>query len=265
LTFLDVVVLALIQGIGEILPLSANGHLAALPALAHSAEGRLAVSVAAHMGILAALALFFWRDLFVMGRGVWKLMKGKSDPRLRLLSLVLVGSAPAVAVGVAFQTMGGGFGGALAAASAMVVFGLFLLVADRLGMTVSRIEHMSLAAAAGIGLLQAAALIPGVSRTGITVTAARLMGYEREAAARFSLLLAIPLFAGHAGWSLLKLSHQDALVLSSDLVLASAIAGVSALLSIAFLTSWLRRGSFAPFALWRIVFGGAVIAWNLSF
>ncbi|MGE5503742.1 MAG: undecaprenyl-diphosphate phosphatase [Actinomycetota bacterium] len=261
LTFLDVVILALIQGIGEVLPVSASGHLAVLRLTLGTPEGREAVAVAADLGIVAGLMLYFWRDMIVMAVGLWKLLKRRPDAGSRLLLTVAAGTVPGLLVAWAFVELGGTVGGPMAAAAAMVVFGLFLLIADKLGMTVSRIEHMGFLAAAAIGVLQAAALVAGVSRTGITVTAGRLMGYERAAIARYSLLLAIPVFAVHAGHTLMDLAGRAPLILSADLALAGAAACVGALLSVAAMMAWVDRNSYAPFAVWRILFGAGALAW----
>ena len=253
------VVMSLIQGLGEALPISASGHLAAMPAMAGSREAHAAVTAAAHFGVVVALMLYFWRDVTAMALGLWKLAKGRPDAGTRLLMHVVVGSLPALLLGWLFATYGGAVGSAGTALAAMLVFGLFLLVSDQLGMTVSRVEHISWAAAFGIGILQAAALIPGVSRTGITITAARLMGYERRAAARFSLLLAIPAFAAHAAWTFRALARENELILSVDLAYAAAVAGTVALLAVAAMMAWVDRRSFAPFAVWRILFAVAML------
>lgn len=268
MSFLDVVTLALIEGLGEVLPVGASGHLALLPALGGTRAARTTILAAADLGILLALALYFWRDLAAMAAGLWRLAKGRPDPGTRLLMLVAVGTVPALGLGWLFLDLGGGFGGARGAAAAMLVFGLFLLVADRLGMTVARVEHMNLTTAFAIGVLQAAALVPGVSRTGITITAARLMGYERQAASRFSLLLAMPALVAHlirTLWALppgtLALSAEQGLAELglAELGLAAAIAGLAAVVAVAAMMAWVRTNSFAPFALWRILFGAALV------
>lgn len=267
MTLLDVVVVALVQGLAEVLPLGASGHLALLPGLAARPEGRAALLAAAEIGIASALALYFWRDMVAMIVGVARLTKGRLDAGGRLLLLVIAGTLPALAIGWGFLELGGGSGsgtgGRVGAAAALALFGLFLLIADRLGVTVRRIEHLSWGGAAAIGLLQAAALIPGVSRTGITITAARLMGYERQDAARFSLLLAIPLVAAHAAFTMAGLSRQAPLALSADLVVAAGLAFGTALPAAAILVAWLDRHTLAPFAMWRIVLGGAVLVFAL--
>lgn len=259
MTLLDVVLITLIQAIADVLPLGASGHLALFSRLASSPEARAAVIVAADAGIVVALMLYFWRDLFAMGRAVLKLAKGRMDPGGRLLLQVLAGSVPALAVTWAFVELGGGAASPNVAASAMVVFGLFLWAADRLGVTVRRVEHLGWLGAIIIGVLQAAAAIPGVSRTGITVTAARLMGFERRDAGRFSLLLGIPMIAGHGAYTLWQISHQTQLILSTDLMLTAALACVAAWLTVVVMMAWVERHSYAPFALWRVVLGLGVL------
>lgn len=260
MTLFDVLIVALIRGIGEILPVSAAGHLALLPALAGTPAERMATASAADAGILAALAIYFWRDLWAMAVGLWKLAKGRPDSGSRLLIEVVVGTLPALAVSWAVRRVGADLGGPATAAAASLVFGVFMLVADNLGMTVRRLEHMSLLGAFAIGLLQGAALIPGVSRVGITVTAARLMGYERTEAARFSLLLGMPLLAVSASSVVSDLWLNQGLMPSANFA-GAGTAMVAALIATAAMLAWLRRGTYLPFALWRIVFGLAAIGW----
>ncbi|OAN50660.1 UDP-diphosphatase [Paramagnetospirillum marisnigri] len=265
MTLLDVLLVALIQGLGEALPLGASGLLAALPRLAGSIEGRAALSVAAHLGILVALMLYFWRDVGAMGAGLWRLGKGKPDAGSRLLLHLALGTIPAAAAGWFLLDRVAGLVSPALAAGLVLAGGIFLLVADRLGVTVRRIEHMTFVGSLVLGAMQVLALVPGVSRTGITITLARLLGWERQSAARFSLLLAMPLIIGHAGRTFWGLAQRADLVLSSDLALAAAAAGGSALVAVAAMMAWVNRRSFAPFALARIVLGAvalALILWN---
>lgn len=263
MTLLDVVLIALIQGIADVLPLGASGHLALITRLAANAEARATVVAAAEIGMTVALMLYFWRDLFAMGRSVVRLVRGRMDPGGRLLLLVLAGTLPALVLAWVFLSMGGGSASPNTAAAALIVFGLFLYAADHLGVTVRRVEHLGWVGAVIIGVLQAAAAIPGVSRTGITITAARLMGFERRDAARFSLLLGIPMTAAHAGHTLWQVSRQTQLILSSDVMVAAGLGFAAALLSAALLLPWVERNSFAPFAWWRVIVGAGVLAWAL--
>lgn len=259
MTLLEVLVVALIQGLGEVLPLGASGLLASQTILTGAPESRAALSVAAHMGVIFALMLYFWRDVAAMSVGVWRLAKGKPDGGSRLFLFVAAGTIPAALAGWFLLDRMIGAVSPVSAASFVLVGGLFLLVSDKLGVTVRRIEHMGFVGAVGLGALQVLALVPGVSRTGITITVSRLLGWERQAAARFSLLLALPLFAGHAGRTFWRLSQQTDLIFSADLVIAAIIAGLSALLGIWAMMAWIERNSFAPFALARVVFGGCAL------
>jgi len=261
-TLLDVVVVALIQGFAEVLPLGASGHLALLSsALAGAPDERAAVMLAAHCGILGALALYFWRDLLAMGVGLWKLAKGRPDMGTRLFFRLVVGTLPAALLAWGIGHFGFPAGGPIVTAVAMALFGLFLLLADTLGMTVRRIDHLSFVGALVIGALQVVAVIPGVSRTGITITAARLMGFERDEAGRLSLLLAIPLLTGSVAVTAWTLWRRGALGYSGDLGVAAGLAACAGLIAAAAMLGWVRRRSYAPFALWRILLGVGALVW----
>lgn len=258
-TFLEVLVVALIQGLGEVLPLGAAGYLAALPHLAATPEGRAALSVAAHAGILLALMAYFWRDVLAMSAGLWRLAKGKPDYGSHLLLHVLAGTVPAAIAGWLLLERSHTLVGQTGAAVILVLGGVLLWGCDKLGVTVRRVEHMSYFSAIGLGALQILALVPGVSRTGIVITAARLLGWERQSAVRFSMLLAMPLILGHGIKTFWGLAHQTHLVLSSDLLMAAGTAGLAALLGLAGMMAWVERNTFAPFAVVRIGFGVAVL------
>lgn len=259
MTLLEVLVVALIQGLGEVLPLGAAGSLAALPSLAGSPEGRAALSVAAHAGTLFALMAYFWRDMGAMGVGLWRLAKGKPDGGSLLLLHVLAGTVPAAIIGWLLLERSHGLVSQTGAAIILVVGGVLLWGCDKLGVTVRRIEHMGWGTAIVLGALQVMSLIPGVSRTGIVITAARLLGWERQAAVRLSMLLAVPLVLGHGIKTFWTLAHHAQLVFSSDLVVAAATAGLSSFLGVAVMMAWVERNTFAPFALLRILFGVVVL------
>ena len=265
---LFVAVLAVVQGITEFLPVSSSGHLeltwramqtsdVPLPA----EESRLVLFVAVHVGSLFAVLLYFWRDVWTLLRGVARLARGRAGPEVRLLGAVVVGSLPLVAVGFLVKD------GLIATVYSLPIvawatlgFGILLWIADRLGMTVRRTEHLGLVGALMIGLAQCLALIPGTSRSGITMTAARFMGFERAEAARFSMLLSIPAILGAGvleGWDLYQLGN---LKLGVDSAYAAGLAFVSALLAIALMMAWLRRAGFTPFVVYRLLLG-AVLLW----
>ena len=143
----------------------------------------------------------------------------------------------------------------------MLGFGLLLYGADRLGMTIRRLEHMSTGHAFAIGLAQTLALIPGTSRAGITMTAARALGYERAAAARFSMLMSIPVIAASAGAAGREIARRGDVVIAADAALAAGLSFAAALVAIAGLLALLRRVSFTPFVIYRVLLGAGLLAW----
>jgi undecaprenyl-diphosphatase len=136
---------------------------------------------------------------------------------------------------------------------------LLLWIADRTGMTVRRIEHMRGGGAIAIGIAQVLALIPGTSRAGITMTAARMLGYERTEASRFAMLLSIPVILAAGSWDGYAIWKNGDAQLGFDAILAAIIAFGTAYASVAFLMAWLKRATFTPFVLYRLVVGGALL------
>ncbi|MBO6784425.1 MAG: undecaprenyl-diphosphate phosphatase, partial [Alphaproteobacteria bacterium] len=144
---------------------------------------------------------------------------------------------------------------------ATVGFALLLFAADRYGMRILRMEHMNVPNAVVIGLAQALALIPGTSRSGITITAARFLGYERAEAARFSMLLSIPAIAGAGALVGQQLVETGDPLLTRAALIAAGLSFVAALVAIALFLRWLRFAGFGPFVVYRLVVGGVILAW----
>jgi len=262
MTYLDIVLIAVIQALAGVLPLSASGHFALFSGLAGQPAAFAAVSVAAHLGAGVGVAVWLWRDVLSMTVGVGRLLKGKADAGGRLFLALLVASLPAGLLGGWLLTVLAPPHGQLLAAACLLGFGLLLALADRWGVTVRRIEHLGLPGAILFGLLQVVALVPGVSRTGIVVTAARIVGYERRDAARLALLLGVPALLGLGAFKLWVLSRQAVLILSADLLLAAALSALMAWLAAGGMLSWLGRRTFQPFYVWRIMLGAGVVALN---
>lgn len=263
-------ILAVVQGITEFLPISSSGHLVLVwevfdqtqAAGVRAAETeRLDLDVAVHVGTLAAVCLYFWRDIWRMAVGLLRLLAGRRDPGAHLAGLVLLASLPIIPAGyfgkdlvliyfrdiavIGWTTLG---------------FGILLGLSDRFGMLINRIEHMGWLQAVIVGLAQVLALVPGTSRSGITMTAARFLGFERSEAARFSLLLAIPAIAGAGSLAGLDLYQSGDLSLGRDAAIAAGLAFVAALIAIAAMMAWLRRASFTPFVVYRILLGILLLA-----
>ncbi len=264
---LYVFILAVVQGITEFLPISSSGHLELTWRAMDDAqfklapeEDRLILFIAVHLGTLFAVVLYFWRDVWSLAVGVLRLFTGRGGPGARLALYIVVGSLPLAAVGLLLKDdLVDLLYSLQVIAWATLGFGVLLYVSDRFGMTLRKIEHLTLVKAFVIGLAQALALIPGTSRSGITMTAARFFGFERAEAARVSLLLAIPAIVGASLIGGLQLYETGNLRLGLDAGLAMGLAFLSALVAIALMMAWLRRASFTPFVVYRIAIGGFLL------
>ena len=205
------------------------------------------------LGALLAVVVCYLGDLVGMAQGFFKVLRGKRDGRVRLIGLLLVAAIPYLAAAFLVERYAGdALRSPLIVGNALVWFGLLLYVADKLGLTVRRIEHMTFGQALIIGLVQCCAVIPGVSATGIAMTTGRLLGFERPDAARFAFLLSIPILAavgGYKGWLLFQ---AGAASMFAQAGLALGLSAVAGILAIAFLMYWVRRASFTPFVLYRV-------------
>ncbi len=254
---LQIVVLALIQGITEFLPISSSGHLLLVPALTGWPDQGLLTDVMVHMGSFLAVVVYFWRDCVNLTIGGLDLLRGRVTAWGRLALLIVVGTIPAVAFGVFLDKIG--FMDAVRTMPQIIawnaiIFGALLYICDRYGLTTRRMSDMSLMPALIIGIAQAIAIIPGTSRSGITMTAARALGFERPEAARFAFLLGIPAIAG-AG--VLKLGDAVASgeTISFSVMLTAILTFFVALGTITLLMKMVRYMSFLPFAVYRILLG----------
>ncbi|MEM6309673.1 MAG: undecaprenyl-diphosphate phosphatase [Pseudomonadota bacterium] len=250
--------LAVIQGVTEFLPVSSSGHLALYPRLTNVQDQGLALDVAVHVGSLLAVILYFWKDVKLAMGGLIRLARGKIDTQGAFLALCLVVSTiPVVAVGFVLYITG--WSDALRSMAvigwAMLIFGVVLYWADRSGGTERIAARWTLKDAAVMGLAQVLALIPGTSRSGITITAARKLGYDRESSARLAMLMSIPTIVA-SGVLLVgdAVDHADVHLLR-DATIAAAFSFLSALLALAFMMRLLKAVSYTPYVIYRCVFG----------
>jgi len=271
LPLLHVFILAVVQGLTEFLPVSSSGHLvlaweyfdrAGWQVPEQTQGDRLIIDVAVHVGTLLAVCLYFRRDIAQIGLGLARLPTGQMNPGARLAIHVILGSIPIVVVGFLFKdTITETLRDVRIVAWATIGFAVLLLIADRTGLTVRRVEHLGATGAVFIGLAQVLAFIPGTSRSGITMTAARFLGFERPEAARFSLLLSIPAILGAGTLTGLDLYESGNIRLGFDAIAAAALSFLVAFLSIALMIRWLRRAGFTPFVFYRIFLGAALLIW----
>lgn len=268
MTLLQLVVLALVQGITEFLPVSSSAHLVLVPLVGDWPDQGLVLDVAVHIGSLLAVMLYFWRDMLAMLAGLFNLLRGRRTDGARLVGMLLIATLPVVAAGFVLHRLGlmEGFRTVLVIGWTTLLFGILLWLADRLGMTFRRVEHMTARSALLIGLAQCLALIPGASRSGVTMTAARMLGFERDASARFAMLLSIPAILGAGVLAALDIAGSaEAAVLGRDALVAMVLSMVAALASIWGLMWWLRRASYTPFVLYRVALGMLLLAWGYGF
>lgn len=265
------IVLGLVQGITEFLPISSTGHLKLLPWLLgwHVFDGRPALEntfdVALHVGTFVAVTIYFRRDIGRLLAAWWASLRERSlagDPERKLAWLVIVSSIPAALAGVAFEDfIESRLGQPLVIAVAMVGVAVLLLAGELLSRKGRGLETVGWGDAVGIGVAQALALVPGTSRSGITILAGLVGGLTREAAARYSFLISIPIIAGAAGVKGLKVAMHGlpaGLALPFGLgIAASAVSGVAA---IAFLLYWLRTRTLYPFIIYRLA-AGSLLLW----
>jgi undecaprenyl-diphosphatase len=263
MNFFYAIFLGLLQGATEFLPISSSGHLALAESFLGIKEGSLAFDVALHLGTLLGVIIYFRRDFSVMFIAMVKpRVLGEEAIKQRLLALyICLGTIPAVVAGYllkdAAETI---FRAPILIAGTLAGAGLLLLLADKLGKHKRSMKHIGLADVAVIGLAQAFALIPGVSRSGITMTAALMMGWNRMSAARFSFLLSAPIILGAGIYNLPAIIRQGSEPGQSGFYLAGFVAAaVSGYLVIAFLLRFVQTHSFAVFAYYRFVLAALVL------
>ncbi len=259
------IILAIIQGFTEFLPVSSTAHLTMIPDLLGWKDPGLSFDVALHLGTLVAVLVYFFRDwvqVILNGIGISYRGAHPDENSKSLLWLLVLGTIPAALAGLKFEKYAEeAFRSPYIIGTAMIVFGLLMWMADRSPTAREGLDQMTGFDAISVGLAQALAIIPGVSRSGSTLTMARFRGFSREASARFSFLLSTPIIAGAAGKKALEL-HKEGLpeAMRIPYLVGIVVSGVVGLIVIAFFMKYLRRNSLAVFVWYRIAFGIIVIA-----
>ena len=254
---LQAVILALVQGLTEFLPISSSAHLILVPRLLGWEDQGLAFDVAVHVGTLAAVVTYFRHEVWRMFMAWLQSIGGKGmNADARLAWFVLLGTVPAVAAGLLLHdVIETALRSPLVIAFTTIFFGLVLWWADRRG-SQRRDEHaLGVADVLLIGCAQALALIPGTSRSGITMTAALALGLTRTAAARFSFLLSIPVILMAGTYETLKLVEHSGPVAWDVLSVGTVVAAVSAWLCIHFFLKLVERTGMLPFVIYRLALG----------
>ncbi|HSX48366.1 MAG TPA: undecaprenyl-diphosphate phosphatase [Candidatus Nanoarchaeia archaeon] len=252
---LQAIILGLIQGLSEFIPVSSSGHLLLVGHYLNFSYSGLGFDTALDIGTLAALFLFFWKDFVELAKSIFV-----KDIDSRLAWILVVATIPGVVAGVVFESaiehIHQSSAGVTVVAANLVVVGVIMLIADKYGRRQLDISQMNYKKGLTIGLAQALAIVPGVSRSGITITAGLAEGFDRVSATRFSFLLSAPIIAGATAKEVLKPSTLSQ-IHSAPLIYAFGIvaAALSGYLAIRFVLNYLVRHGLALFAYYRIIVG----------
>jgi undecaprenyl-diphosphatase len=260
-TTLQIVILAIVQGLTEFLPISSSGHLVLVPYLVAWTDQGLAFDVAVHFGSLLAVCAFFREDIMGLLRGGVSILGGDiKSPQAYMALGIGLGTIPAAAAGLLFA----GWIETNLRDPAVIVYtlsgyGILMALADRFARRERSMNDIRISDAMIIGTAQALSLVPGTSRSGVTITAGRLLGFERQDAARFSFLLSAPVILLATLYKGAGLVFGDAPVAWGELALGVVVSAVVAYISIDFFMRFVTRIGLAPFAIYRLLLAAAIL------
>ena len=258
------VLVALVQGITEFLPISSSGHLVLLPALTGFEDQGLLIDIAAHVGTLGAVILFFWADVRIALAGIPSLLRGRLDDRGAWLALLLaIATVPVIIAGLILSVLD--LSDALRSVAVIgwstIIFGLLLWFYDKRKPERRTAPEWTLKHALIMGLWQVIALIPGTSRSGITITGGRSLGYTRTDAAKLAMLMSIPtILASGVLLSLDLIGSTDA-ALIRDAAIVAVLSLLAALLALKLMFRLLESVSFTPYVIYRLILGTGLLIW----
>ncbi len=256
---------AIVQGITEFLPVSSSGHLILLPKLTGLQDQGQMIDVAVHVGTLLAVMIYFWGDLRDAIAGLPRLLRGRADtPGARLALLLLIASVPVIAFGLILELSGleEQMRSMTVIGWTTLVFGVLLYWSDQTGESVKTAEDWNIKDAIVIGLWQAIALIPGTSRSGITITGARFLGYARRDAAKVSMLMSVPTIFASGVFLGGKVAVNADMALLRDGAIAALFAFGAALLALSLMMRLLRSVSFTPYVIYRVILGLSLLGFS---
>lgn len=261
MTTLQIVVLAIVQGLTEFLPISSSGHLVLAPYLLGWTDQGLAFDVAVHFGSLVAVCIFFRTDIASLFSGGIQVLGGNiKTPESRMALAIAMGTVPAAVSGLLFASwIEVNLRDPAVIVYTLSGYGILMAIADWLGKSERNMSQVGFKDALIIGCAQALALVPGTSRSGITITAARFLGFARQDAARFSFLLSAPVIFLAASYKFLQLITGEAAVAWGQLALGAVVSCVVAYLSIEFFMRFVARIGLAPFAIFRLILAATIL------
>lgn len=272
MSLLHIIVIALVQGITEFLPISSSGHLILVPSLTGWPDQGLAIDVAVHIGTLFAVLLYFWQDtkgLFFAACGSVGIAPARRAIEgtiyQKLFWALIIGTIPIVVFyGALMVTQTSEvFSETLRTMEVIgwtsIIFGLLLYVIDRSAPVTKALDRMTHKPALMIGIAQILALIPGTSRAGITMTAGRWLGFSRTEAAKFSMLLSIPTIMVGGAKGVKDIMQANSVALTNDALIAGSLSCLFALIAIHFLMKWLTHASMTIFVVYRLLLGAGLL------
>ncbi len=263
----QLLLVSIIQGVTEFLPVSSSGHLLLLPHLSGSEDQGQMIDIAAHVGTLGAVILYFRRDVIAVAAGCLDVGRGNFDSGSARLAICLaIATIPVLLAGLLLHLSGLGkdMRSIGVVGIATLVFAIVLYVADRLGPAEMSLSDWTPRRALALGMWQCIALVPGSSRSGVVITGARLLGFGRRQAARLSLLMSIPTIAAAGALAIADRALDADLATLRDGGLVAVVSFLVALLAIHLMLLLLRRVSYTPYVIYRLILGSVLvtIAWS---
>lgn len=262
MTLFHIAIISIVQGLTEFLPISSSGHLVLVPLVMREPDQGLTMDLAVHIGTLLAVLVYYRRDIWEMILACfhWKTTTNKDAQRLAVY--IVLATIPAVFFGfIMHKILPGGIRDVRVIAATTIGYGLLLGIVDHYRPQEKVLSQITLKSAMMIGFAQALALIPGTSRSGITMTAARSMGFNRVDAARFSFLLSLPATAGACLLAVLDVVKAGDVDLGVDMAIAAAMTFVAGMLAIAFMMRWFKNFGMMPFMIYRLLLGAGLLVY----
>ena len=261
MTWLQIIVLAIVQGLTEFLPISSSGHLILVPAVLGWTDQGLAFDIAVHFGSLGAVCVYFRNDIAGLLHGAGDIVAGRSGTlQARMARCIGIGTIPAAVAGSLLAGwIAANLRSPVIVVTALAAYGVLMALADRLAPHKRDISSIGIKDAVIVGMAQALALLPGTSRSGITITAGRLLGFHRQDAARFSFLLSAPVILLATIYEAVKLITGDIQVAWENLAVAALISGIVAYLSIDFFMRFVSVLGLLPFAIYRLLLASVIL------
>lgn len=263
---MHIIVLAVIQGLTEFLPISSTAHLVLIPYFANWQDQGLQMDIALHFGSLLALILYFHKEVILLFKGFFDLLRFKITPNSKLFLFLVIATIPAAIVGYfIFSSQTALLRSVELIGWMTIIFGILLGAVDRFAPRLKTLKDMTYLQSFLIGCAQVVALFPGVSRSGITMTAGRFMGYTRVECARFSFLVAMPTIFGASLLDFKDILHEANYDFQIDALIGVCFSFISSLIAIAFMIKWLSKYSFIPFVVYRLLLGIGLLSYAYGF